>query len=196
MKSKIGLKLAVAAAWMGIATMGIGAESKVAVVSMERLIRSHPETRARVAALEAQIKEFETEYDGMLVERDKLKKEFDLSRDEIRDKALSETAKEEKVAQAEEKLTALRKFEGEIGQSANQRRKQVAEQKLRIQQQVLTDLQRVLATYAEKKKIDLILDSSNRGLGAIPFVMFHGEKMDITADIIKLIDGVETDEDK
>jgi outer membrane protein len=172
-----------------------GAELKLAVVDMERLIKAHPDTKSDLAVLEKQAEEFESENKSMREELDKLKTEFEDARDEARSSVLSEEARRDKTAVAEEKLMSLRKYEMEIRETIAVRQKQVGDQRLRMRRRIVGKIQDAVAEVAGAEKVSAVLDRSSLGVSGAEIVVYADDALDLTAKVMRAIGGVEaTDE--
>jgi len=164
-----------------------GAELKVAVVDMGKLIGAHPDRNKAEAILQKQASEFEDEYMAMEKEKDKLKEEFDKLRGEMDNKALSEEARRGKLKQAEEKVGEIRQVENKIRETGLARRQQLAEEKRRMQGKVVDKIRKIVGDYAKKNDYTIVLDSASMGMQGVESLIYFEEKMDITDDILKKI---------
>lgn len=188
-KTAMGLMLAGvlagSAAW--------SAEAKTAVVDMGRVLKAFNETKAAESLLEKQKDEYEAEQKEMMAEREKLKKEFEVARDNARSKAISEKERESKLDIAEEKLNALRECEMKIRETTSSRQKELADQGMRMQRRIVTKLRGIIGKVAAEKQIDLVLDSAAVGISGVESVIYAGKALDITEDVIKVVNvGSET----
>ena len=160
---------------------------KLAVVDMERLVRAHPRAESSEALLKAQVEEFEEEQKDMLSEEEKLKEQFAASRDAAQNKALSDSAREERVEDAKEKYVALREYEMKRLENARLRKKQLADQQLRLRRRIVSDIQSTIKGYADEQGISMVFDSSAVSMRGIESVVCHADKMDITEAMLKLV---------
>lgn len=167
---------------------GWSAEAKIGVVDMARVIRAFHETKSADSLLEKQVEEFESEQRMMLTEREKLKKEFEDAHGETRNKALSEETREKKMEIAGEKLTALREYERKIRERVDLGQRQLADQKARMQERIVSKLREIIGKYAEKNGYLLVLDSSGEGRSGVETVVYNLKGIDITEDVLKIIE--------
>ena len=172
---------------------GFGAEMKLATIDMSKVMKSFNETKSAEELLAKQIEEFEAEQKDMVADRDKLRKEFEAARESAKDKALSDKEREKKMDGAEEKLNALRDCELKIRDRMNQRQKEIADQKVRMQRRIVGKLRDIIGKYAAEKKLTLVLDSASLGMSGVEMVVYSTDEMDITAGVIKIVnDGIPT----
>jgi Skp family chaperone for outer membrane proteins len=165
----------------------LAADRDIAVVSMERLLKAHPETAVAEAALEQQAEEFETEGKELIETLRGLKDEYDSLKDQSQSKALSDKAREEKARLAGEKMEALREQQQMIRERATLRQKQFADQRRRMMMRIRLDLRGMVEEYARKKKYTLVVDSSAVGLSGVRAVVFNTEKVDITGEMLEIV---------
>ena len=75
---------------------------RTAVVDMSRVMRMHPKTAPNRVILEREVKDFRAEQAKMLKDIESIRADFDTMRKDAMNKALSEKARAEKLAKAEE----------------------------------------------------------------------------------------------
>jgi len=160
---------------------------KIAVVNMELVMKAYPETRSSRLILEQQLGEFENEQKDMLKELQEMSDKFREVRDQSRNTALSEEARETHRAAAEARLEELRQRENEIKETAALRRKQLQDQQLRMRRRIVKKLREIIAGYCEKNNIDLTLDGALPEASGPETVVYCAKKLDITDAILGLI---------
>lgn len=171
------------AAWQPV----VGAEVKVAVVNMELVMKAFPETQSGRLILEQQVEEFEAEQKEMLKELDQMSGEFREARDQSRNQALSEEAREKHRVVAESKIEQLRQRENEIKENVAMRRKQLQDQQLRMRRRIVKKLREIVAEHCLKNGIALVLDGASPELGGAEAVVYFTESLDITDAVLALI---------
>ena len=171
-----------------------GAEESVAVVDLERLIKAHPKAAGDRVVMKKQMEEFETEQREMRTELDHLKKDFDSAREEAENQALSETVRREKIKVAEDKLTALREYDGKARQTLSLRQQEVGDQRQRMRKLLVDSIRETIRKYAEAKKIALVVDASALSVTGSELVIYNRPTVDISEDILKQMGAVETKE--
>jgi Skp family chaperone for outer membrane proteins len=162
-------------------------ETKIAIVNMELVMKAYPETQSSRLILEQQLEEFETEQKEMLKDLEALSKEFKEVRDQSRNTALSEEAREKNRVLAESKLEELRQRENEVKETAALRRKQLQDQQMRMRRRIIDKLRGIIAGYCEQNKIDLALDGALPEAAGAEAVVYCAKKLDITEAILGLI---------
>jgi outer membrane protein len=169
-----------------------GGDVRIGTVDMARLVKAHPDTPGADSALEKQSDEFETEAKEMKGKLDKLQKEVENAISEAQNKALSDTAKDDKKKVAEEKLMAYRESEQKFRETRMQRQKELNDQRLRMQRKIVGKIKDAINTYAAKNGYTIVLDSSSMSVTGVETVLFGAEKLDMTDDIMKLLSKEKT----
>jgi len=163
------------------------ADTRIAVVDMEIVMRAYPETESSQIILDQQIEEFESEQRQMLAEREDLEAEFREVRDKARNPALSEEAREKNRLIAEEKLEKLQAMERELRETASMRRKQLQDQQLRMRRRIVGKLRDIIGEHCKQAGIDLVLDSALPGQPSVESVVYSAPALDITEQVLALI---------
>lgn len=173
------LALACGAAWAG--------EQKIATADMNKLLRAHPETEKAEAVLEGQIGEIEKERDALMQKLEKMRDEVEGIMKESQNKALSEAKVEQLRTDAEAKYKELRKMDIEAKRELDNRRKDLAEQKLAMHKRIVGEISDKIKEYAQKKGYSFVLDSAGVGVSGMPAVIYADEAADITKDIEEIL---------
>ena len=163
-------------------------QQKIAVVDMELIMNAYPETKSSRLILEQQLDEFQKEQQSMLDDRDELEKKFKAAGRKAQNEAFSKEVREENRVLAESLLDQLRKMESDIRDTANLRRKQLADRQLRMRNRIVKKLRRIIKGYCQEHGITLVLDSAVPGAGNVPeAVVYSADELDITDQILPLI---------
>jgi Skp family chaperone for outer membrane proteins len=164
------------------------AEQKIAVVDMNKLLRSHPETQQAEAVLEEQIEEMETEKERLMEKLGKMRDEVEDAMKQAQNRVLSEKKRDQLKEEAERKYKELRKMDIEAKKEMDGRKKDLAEQKLMMHKRIVGEIAETVKEYADKKGYDFVLDSGGIGVSGMPAVIHSAESADITDQIEKLIE--------
>lgn len=163
------------------------ADTKVAVVDMQKALRSHPETERAETVLEGKLKEIEEQRKNVLARLEKLQDEIKDIMEQTQNKALADAKREELRAKAEEKLKELRRQDMEAKKSLDGSNKDLAEQKLGMHKRIVDEISAIVARYADEKGFDIVVDSAGISMSGMPAVVFAKKGMDITEDIVKKV---------
>lgn len=160
----------------------------IAVVNMELVMKAYPETQSSRLILEQQVEEFEGEQKEMLEELEEMNGEFREARDQSRNAALSEEAREKHRVIAETKFQELRERERQVKETAALRRRQLQDQQSRMRRRIIKKLREIVAGYCQGNDIDLVLDGAHPKAAGAESVVYCAEKLDITEAILGMID--------
>jgi Skp family chaperone for outer membrane proteins len=180
--------------WTGLTAISLllaatarGADLKIGVVDMSRLVQAHPDTADADELLEKQAEEFETEKKELLEKFGSMRDDFEKARSEASNKALSESAREQKRDEAREKLIALEEFQQSVRETTLRRQQQLADQGDRMRRRIVGKIVGIIEGYANDNGYKLILDTANRGLSGVESVIYADKALDITEAVLKII---------
>ena len=165
------------------------AGSRIGVIDMTEIVKAFDETKTVESLLQETIAEYEAENEQMRTELEKLTMDFQKAREEAADKALSEVAREAKIKAAEAKRDKAREFGLKLRETIGLRQQQISEQRARMHRMIVGKLREVIDVYAEKEGFGLIVDSSAVSVSGIPIVLYGVDKIDVTKDVVKLIEA-------
>ena len=165
------------------------AGSRIGVIDMTEIVKAFDETKTVESLLQETIAEYEAENEQMRTELEKLTMDFQKAREEAADKALSEVAREAKIKAAEAKRDKAREFGLKLRETIGLRQQQISEQRARMHRMIVGKLREVIDVYTEKEGFGLIVDSSAVSVSGIPIVLYGVDKIDVTKDVVKLIEA-------
>ncbi len=165
----------------------VHAEVKIAVVNVSRVMQAHPETAQAEDLLSKEAEEFEAEKKASIEKLKAMHAEFEETKKQASSRVLSEAGKEEKVAEAREKLIALQEAEQEVRMRSRDRQAQLAELGDRMRRRIVEKILTLVDAYAKDKGYTLVLDTSNRGLNGVESVVYASDALDITDAIIERV---------
>jgi len=168
-----------------------GADVKVAVVNMERVLKASEEMVSARSTMDQKIEEYKAEKVRMLAELDTLKQEAEGAQEQAENKALSAEVREVKRELAREKIIRLGERERDINRTLRDRRKELSDREQALLQEIVAKYQEVVQAYAKREGFDLVLDASAQGLNGIEAVLYYGNALDITPAILKQIGAKE-----
>ena len=167
--------------------VSLAGEQKVAVVDMTKLLRIHPETEQAEVVLEEQVKQIDAEKRKLVDKLSVLRDDVEALAKQAQNRALSEKKRDEIRREAEKKYQVLRKQEFETKRTLDSRRKDLAEQKLRMHKRIVGEISDTVREYAEKKGYSVVLNSAGVGVSGMPAVIYADSNTDLTKEIEKLL---------
>lgn len=166
----------------------VAADVKIGVVQMDRVVRAFPDAKSADSRLKEQVDEFETERDLIIGKINEQKKILEQAATEAQDKALSEAERERKTEGVKEKLKALRELEQQLRETTNKQQRALSEMEMRLRKHIMGKLKDLIAQYAKKNDLTLVLDAAAVGAGGVDVVLYSTEKVDVTEAVLKLVE--------
>lgn len=179
--------------WIVGAVLACGAvragELKIATVDGNRLLKGYYKTELADQHMQQQMDDFQAERDKLLAEHKKLKQEFEALRAETGNKGLSEEAREKKKELAEDKLNQVIEYENTIRDKAASRKKQIEGESRKIHTELAKAIRAAVKSQADKGGYTLVLDQSGLLANGLEPVLYADPKLDITADVLKVLNA-------
>lgn len=174
-----------------LAIAGSGGELKIAVVDMSKILDAHPRDKANRAIIDKQIEELKKDIGKLQEESEAYQEQLDKMRKDISHPALSKDARDKAIKSAEEKYMEYREHDKRARETIIMRENQIREQNKRMREELISKLKSIIREYVEKHGYALVFDSSVVGLNGIESVVFATSALDITPEIIKLVEEKE-----
>lgn len=161
-------------------------QQKIAVVDMQKIFQDYEKTKVIKLKLDEQANVYK-EYAKRLSENiAKLRKEFEVLRDEAQDNmSLSAAERENKRLAAQEKYNQMKYRETELTNYTRTKNAQMQELTEKRRLEVISEIRAVIAQRAKAESISLVFDLSGPSLNDIPMVLYHDTSLDITETVIK-----------
>lgn len=163
------------------------AQQKIAVVDLEKLIRLHPNTVADKKLLEATLKDYNKQKEQLQSLAASTRKAFEAAAREAMNPALSEAAKKKAEDAAMEKRKAALEAERNAAEKVREMQRDLNSQEIKMLRRTSDEIEAKIGEYAREKGIDLVLQLPSK-LSPGTGVIYSKPEMDITADIMKLMD--------
>lgn len=167
-----------------VATAGL-AELKIATVDLDKVFTAHPKTQAAEAELKKAEEAIEVEMEKMVTEGRALEEEVAKLRDAARNPMLTDAARTQKRAEAEDKLTELQEFQLRARRTQETKLKQLREQLMASRQGIVDELMKTVAAFAQDEGYDLVFDRSGMTMNMIPLAVYSSHDLDVTAKLIE-----------
>jgi len=149
----------------------------VAVVDMEELVRLHPDTASDKKLFDQTLKDFRAENDELRQKLEGLQDDFEKSRKEAQDPALSDKAKKTAEEQAARKRDALITADRTAREKMQSRQEQLSDMQTRMLKKTFNEIREVVSKFAAERKLPLVLPGNQ--------VVYFDKTLDITDDILK-----------
>lgn len=171
----------------GIQPAAPAADLKIAVVSMERIFDEYHKTKEANAQFKSRADDMDLKRRELLDQIKSRKSELETLSAETRDKSLSDTERDKKKQQEEEKYTQVRDAEEKLMEFDKACKKQFGDQMRQLQQQIIVEIRGVIQSYAQSHGITLVLDNSGKTMNNTEAVIMADKSFDITDAVIAIL---------
>lgn len=184
-------KAFLALALASLLATGAAGQTKIATADLDRVFSAHPKVVAAEAELKASEREIRADLEKLLEQGKVLEEEVQKLESAAKSPMLSESARQQKRLEAEEKVTELQGLQLRIRRTQETKLKQLREQLMQTRQGIVDEMMEVVKAYAEEEGYDLVLDKSGMTMNALPLVVWSNDAIDITEELIRRTGGTE-----
>jgi outer membrane protein len=182
------LKISMMSMWLaGFAAVASAADSKIVVIDLNRAFNEYYKTPIADAKLKENAAAFNKERDEMIASFSKLNEQLKTLREEAERPELSPEARQERQKAIEAKLAELQRAQAEIQEYERTHANILRDQHQRMRQTIVKEIYDVIQQEARINGYTLILDKSGRTHNNEPAVLFNTEAIEITDDIVKIL---------
>lgn len=178
------------------------AQGRIATVSLSKLFDDYWKTKQAKAAFEDQKADLEKEGKGMLAELTKGEGEYKALLAAANDQAISDSERDKKKREAEEKLKLLKEQQEALVKFQNQARVTLDERARRMRDNILSEVRKTVESKARSGSYSLVIDVAAETPNATPVILFSSGENDITDAILQQLnasappEAVKTTEEK
>jgi len=195
MRPLMTLALITALATVVLPQASIAADQNIVFIDLDRAFTDFYKTKLADAQLKEQADEFNDERRQLVDGFEKLQEDFNTLREESQNPALSEEARTESRNKAEDMLIELRDYESRIRRFDESRRKQLDDQSRRMRKRIVDEILQALQNHARVEGYDAVIDTSAQSLNGVEAVLYVDAKLDITDDILNVLNKGRVDEE-
>ncbi len=181
------LYLSLIAGMAGLVASSFAQTGRIVTADMQKIFDTYYKTPIARGKLEETrdsfTKELQTKQDALKKAVDELNK---LKEEQDRPEYTPEVREQKKKA-LNEKLADLNNMQRDMQEYQRSHQRILEEQSLRMRQSILKEITDVVTKEAKDAGYMLVLDKSGNTLNGLPSVVYSQEPMDITADIIKIL---------
>ena len=167
---------------------GRAAEMKVGTVDMNKIFTSYYKTKDAETKINEQKAAAQTEFNSRM---DAYRKSLDeitqINKDLESNKALSAAAKDEKSKRRESLIAENQGQQRDIEQFRVTREKQIQEQIVRLRNQMVEDIMKIVQDKVKGENFDMIFDKSGGSMNGVPVVVYSRDNMEFSDEIIKVL---------
>ncbi len=184
MKIRLTLASLLAAAAFCAAAPAVHAQIKVATVDMNKVFSGYYKTKDAENKINDAREVAKKDLDERMESHKQMLDEINQLNKDIDNPALSATTKSERSKKREDKIAQVRSLEQEIQEFKNSREKQLQEQAVRMRNQIVEEIMKVVTDRVKDEHYDMVLDKSGQSLNGVLFVLFSQDKMDFSDEVI------------
>jgi outer membrane protein len=186
-KTLITVALGSVLAWGTAAQAQLTTVSKIVVVDLNRAFNEFYKTKSAQERLKETADGFNKEHEQMMADYRKQVEDLNKLREEQDKPELAAEVREQKKKEVQEKLADTQKLQREIEDYRRTHAKMLEDQTQRMRQTILKEITDIIHKEARDRGYNLVLDKSGNTLNGVPAVVYHLESLDITEDILKIL---------
>jgi len=165
------------------------AQGKIATVNLSKLFDDYWKTKQAKAAFEDQKADLEKEGKGMLAEFNKNEADYKALLAASNDQAISDSEREKKKKDAEEKLKLLKDQQEALVKFQNQARVTLDERARRMRDNILAEVRKAVESKSRSGSYSLVIDVGAETPNATPVVLFSNGENDITDTVLQQLNA-------
>ncbi|HUI07759.1 MAG TPA: OmpH family outer membrane protein [Verrucomicrobiae bacterium] len=186
MNGKIGAWIAVGIWAVALSASAQGA-GRIVTVDLNKVFNDYYKTPIAQAKLKETVDTFTKEQDEMMANYKKGIDELNTLREEQEKSEYTAEVREQKRKAVAEKLAETQKLQRDIEDYRASHQKILQEQTQRMRQTILKEINDVISKEAGDQGYQLVLDKSGNTLNGVPAVIYSQDSLEITDDIIKIL---------
>ena len=160
------------------------AQLKVGVVDMNEAFVSYYKTKEAEGKINTAREEAKAALDQRLEGLNKAVEEINRLQQEMQRPELSESARETKARELNEKANDTRTLDREVSEFRANRERQIQEQFVRMRTDIIEEIMGVVNEKIKTAGFDLVFDKSGLSMGQIPVLLYSRADMDFTPAVV------------
>ena len=165
------------------------AQGKTATLDLKKVFDNYWKTRQADAALKARGADLEKEFKAMVDEYNKAKDDYKTIGAAATDPAISESERERKKQDAEDKLRDIKAQEEVIAKFKAQADATIAEQKRRMRDNILEKIRQTVNGKAKVAGYAMVIDVAAESINGTPVVLYTTGDSDITEEVLSQLNA-------
>jgi len=173
-------------AWGGSALAQVPS-GRIVTVDLNRVFNEYYKTPIATAKLKDTVDSYNKEQDEMIDQYKKQIEDLNKLRDDADKPEYTEEVKKQKEKAVQEKLGETQKTQRDIEEYKRSHQQILDQQTQRMRQTILSEIKDVIEKEARDANYTMVMDKSGNTLNGTPGIVFSQDSMDITDDIIKIL---------
>jgi len=172
-----------------LAASSASAQGRIGTVDLKRLFDNYWKTKQADAALKDRAADLEKEFKAMMEDYNKGKEDYKTLAAASSDLVMSETERERKKTEAEDKLRSLKEQEETIAKFQNQARTTLDEQRRRMRDNILGEVRKAVDGKAKTANYSLVVDVAAETVNNTPVILYTNGENDITESVLSQLNA-------
>ncbi len=175
---------------LSLATAGTAcAELKVGTVDMKKIFESYWKTKDAETTMSATRATLKRDLDERMDERKKLQDTIEKLNEEIKKPELAQATAQKKAKERDDRIGEWQTMMRELQQYQGEKEKQLADQTLRIRNNIVEEILKVVKEKTDSENYDLVFDTSGNSINNVPVVITAKASYDFTKEIIEKLNA-------
>ena len=172
-----------------LAATTASAQGRIATVDLKKLFDNYWKTKQADASLKDRAADLDKEHKGMLADYNKATDDYKAMLAASSDPAISDSEREKKKKDAEEKLRNLKDQQETIVKFENQARTTLDEQRRRMRDNILGEVRKAVDAKAKVAGYTMVIDVAAETINNTPVILFNNGENDITDAILSQLNA-------
>jgi len=187
MKMNIVATIAITTAALVASALAQAPSARIVTVDLNRIFNEYYKTPVASGKLKETADGYTKEQEEMVAQYRKQVEELNKLREDSEKSEYSAEVKEQKKKAVQEKLAETQKSQRDIEEYSRTHRQVLEQQTTRMRQGIIKEITDVVNKEARDAGYLYVLDKSGNTLNSVPTVLFAQDSLDITDDILKIL---------
>jgi outer membrane protein len=165
------------------------AQGRIATVDLKKLFDNYWKKKQAETALVNRGADLEKEFKAMMEDYKKAKEEYKKLTDGASDPAMSESERDRKKQEAEDKLGNLKQQEEAMTKFQNQARTTIDEQRRRTRDNILGEIRKVIDGKSKVAGYSMVIDVAAETINSTPVILYSSGENDITDSVLSQLNA-------
>ena len=165
------------------------AEIKIGTVDMKKIFESFWRTKEAETRMSETRANLKRDLDERMEKRKELQDSIEKLNEEVKKPELAEPTRQKKMKERDDKIVEWQTMMRELQQYQAEKEKQLADQTLRIRNNIVDEILVVVKAKTDSENYDLVFDSSGFSINNVPVVITAKASYDFTKEIVEKLNA-------
>jgi Skp family chaperone for outer membrane proteins len=165
------------------------AQSKIATVDLKNLFDNYYKTKLATATIQQRASELDKTYADMAADFKKHSDDYQTLLESANDQAVSQDERDRRRLSAQEEAKRLEDEKAAVEQFERQAQVQIADQRDRMRQNILTEIKKAVADKAKAAGDTMVFDTAAQSVNGTPDIIYSAGDNDMTDDVLKQLNS-------